>query len=367
MCLKAARKRVGVLAGFMLAMLAGCMPGSDAWTWQYALNAAAGEMNYLARAVPIEQGLNDATLTQEQRDKLSIVIQARDYAEQVVGLNVGNSYRSFVNLGDEALAYNLSASRKDAIEAYSWNIPVVGPMTYLGFFNYDDAIAERDYLVSQKYDTFIYEIDAFSTLGYLPDPVSSALLRRSVPSLADTVIHECLHNTIWSAYSEVYNESLATFVGRTGGLAFIAQEFGADSPLLQQTTDGYEDNARINVFLSGLADEVNALYARDISYDEKLAGREVIFEAARQRFKAEVQPTLHDGDRYAVYGTLAYNNAFLLVNVRYNSDLQVFRDVYESVGQSWPQSLEVFQQAARSTDPFAYLHDYLAARASTTP
>lgn len=361
--------RMGKWAGsaILVAAVAGCFPGSGGWAWQYALNAAAGELSYLGRAVPIEQGLSDPNLTQEQRDKLAIVVKARDYAERVIGLNVGSSYRQFVNLGGESLAWNLSASRKDAIEAYVWTIPVVGPMTYVGFFNYDDALAERDYLVSRQYDTFIYELDAFSTLGYLPDPVSSALLRRNVPSLADTVVHECLHNTIWSPASEVYSESLATFVGRTGGLEFLAGEFGNDSPYLKEATDGYEDGAQINAFLKSLADEVRELYSQDIPYDEKLAQREVIFEAARQRFKTQVQPDLHNSARYAVYGTLAYNNAFLLVNVRYNSDLAVFSSVYESADHNWGRSLEIFQAAARSGDPFAYLRNYLQTNSAPAP
>ncbi len=353
------RTTAGAMAAAMVLGLTGCMPGSGPWAWQYAINAAAGEVNYLSRAVPIEQGLDDPDLTQEQRDKLSLVIKARDYAEQVIGLNVGSSYRTFVDLKGEGLAWNLSASRKDAIEAYLWDVPVVGRISYLGFFNYADALAQRDYLVSQGYDTFIYELDAFSTLGYLPDPVSSALLKRTTTGLADTVVHELLHNTVWSQASEVFNESLATFFGRTGGLEFLAHEFGSDSPLLQQAQDTYEDNDRINVYLKSIVDEVRTVYARDISYDEKIVQRETVFEAARTRFIADIQPLLHSPDRYGIYGTLNYNNAFLLVNVRYNSDLQVFRDVYDHVDHNWARSLEVFQQAARSSDPFAFLRDYV--------
>jgi predicted aminopeptidase len=342
-----------------LAGVAGCGPGTTLWSWQYALGAVRGEMDYLGRAVPIEQGLEDPNLTDEQRAKLAFVIRARDYAEQSIGLNVGSSYRRFVNLNGQVLAWNLSGSRRDAIEAYLWQVPVLGPISYLGFFNHDEAAAERQRLLDAGYDTLLYEVDAFSTLGLLPDPVSSALLDRSYPGLADTVIHELLHNTVWVSRSTVYSESLATFVGRTGALQFIEQEYGAGADLLTQARNSYEDGDRINEFLKEMMAEVQALYAREIPSEEKIAGRETIFEAARQRFTVEVQPTLHSPALYAGYARVPYNNAFLLVNVRYNSDLGIFAEVFEATGRSWPEALAAFRQAGSETDPFAALRTWL--------
>ncbi|HOA72736.1 MAG TPA: aminopeptidase [Phycisphaerae bacterium] len=354
---KPVKRTGGLITVVLLAGLTGC--GADAWSWNYAIGAFLGELEYLSRAVPIEQGLEDPELTQEQKDRLEFVIRVRDYAESVIGLNVGDSFRQFVNLRGERLAWNLSASRKDALEPYLWNVPVAGEMPYLGFFKEAEALAERDRLVAAGYDTFLYELDAFSTLGVMPDPVASTLLERPLPSLADTVVHELLHNTIWKTGHAVFNESLATFVGRTGSMEFLAFEFGQDSDLLAEAQQLHENSDRIDAFLKQLAAEVEALYAQDIPSEDKIAQREAIFEAARQRFKTEVQPLLHNPEAYSGYGTLNYNNAFLLVNVRYNSELDLFADVYESTGRSWSASLEIFRQAAAASDPYAFLRTYL--------
>ncbi len=351
------------LAG--LAALGGCS-SADAWSWNYAAGALGGELNYLGRAVPIEQGLEDPNLTQDQKDRLAFVIKARDYAEQVVGLNVGSSFRNFVNLGGEGLAWNLSASRKDAIQAYIWNIPVAGPLPYLGFFNYDEAVTERDRLVSEGYDTLLYELDAFSTLGIMPDPVASTVLDRPLPSLADTVMHELLHNTIWNASQTVFNESLATFVGRAGALDFLASEFGPDSEILVDAQNRYHDGDLVNDFLKQMQADVQAIYVTSDSSEEKIARREEVFEAARQRFRSEVQPTLREPSRYNAYGTLNYNNAFLLVNVRYNNNLHVFEQVHESTGRNWSASLGVFREAAGAGDPYGFLQSYLDSHSAAT-
>jgi predicted aminopeptidase len=355
------RSVAGVGTILSLAVLAGC-GGADAWSWNYAMGALGGELEYLGRAVPIEHGLEDPNLTQDQKDRLAFVIKARDYAEQVVGLDVGESFRTFVNLGGEGLAWNLSVSPKDAIQAYTWNIPLVGSLPYLGFFKYDEALAERDRLVAEGYDTLLYELDAFSTLGVMPDPVASTLLDRPLSSLADTVFHELLHNTIWNGSQTVFNESLATFVGRSASADFLAFEFGADSDLLIEAQNRHHDADRVNEFLKEMETEVLALYAESVSLEEKMTRREGIFEAARQRFKSEVQPTLREPNGYDAYGTLNYNNAFLLVNVRYNNNLHVFAQVHESTGESWSESLGIFRQAAGSSDPYAFLQNYLENR-----
>jgi len=325
----------------------------------YMLSDGVGELLLLARAVPIEQALDDPSLTDEQRDKLALVIRARDYAQQVIGLNVGDSYRNFVNLGDESLAWNLSASKKDALEPYIWPVPVAGELPYFGFFLFDQAVAERDRLVALGYDTVIYEVDAFSTVGLLPDPVTSAMLKRDLISLADTVIHEMLHNTVFKPGFATFNESLATFVGRTGAIEFIQLEYGPDTLLTDQAAKTFEDTDLFNAFLQDLTERVSEVYNSDLGYDEKLAARKTIFEAANTRFPAEVLPLMNYPDNYETYTDFAYNNAFLLLNVRYNTDEEVYQGIYDMAGGDWYQTLTIFHQAAMSDDPVEYLRGLL--------
>lgn len=329
----------------------------------YALTAVRGQFDLLGDAVPIEQALEDSRLTDEQREKLAFVVRARDYAAEVVGLNVGGSYSTFVNLGEDALAWNLSASYKDRLEAYYWNVPIVGWIPYLGFFQFDQAVVQRDRLVAKGFDTLIYEVDAYSTLGILPDPVASTLLNRDLPSLADTIIHELLHNTIFRAQDTVFNESLATFVGRTAGIEFLQHEFGADAPIITQALHSYEDSDRFNVFLQELVVELNALYESELTSDEKIELREGVFEAARVRYASEVLPLMHDQEVYGIYATFAFNNAFVLLNVRYNSGLDVYQAIYDLTGRDWGQALRLYSDAALQNDPEGYLRDIAAAAA----
>ncbi len=329
----------------------------------YQWSVVVDELQFLASAVPLEEGLTDPDLTEEQRSKLELVIRARDYGQSVVGLNVGQSYQTFVNLHGRPLAWNLSASRKDRFEPYTWNL-LIGPLPYLGFFEQEEGLVERDRLVKEGYDTVLYEVDAFSTLGLLPDPITSAMLNRDIGSLVDTVLHELTHNTISKLADTNFNETVATFVGRTAAVDFLALEFGADSPIVRQTRENTEDSDRLNAFLRELYDELNVLYGSDASSEEKIARRTDVIRAAQERYLADVLPQMHDPDTFRVYGTLGINNAFLLLNVRYNDGLDVFGGIHELTGRQWGQTLSLFSQAAAQADSLGFLRGILEAGGS---
>jgi len=235
---------------------------------------------------------------------------------------------------------------------------VTGRIPYLGFFRLDQVVAERDRLVEAGYDTFVYEVDAFA-VPVLPDPVTSRLLERDYGDLADTVAHELTHNTVMTMEDITYSESLAVFVGRTAAIEFLAVQFGEDSPLIQEAIETYEDDDIFRSHLTELTDEVTALYGSDLSSEEKIAQRKGIFEGWRDRFSSEVLPLLHYPERYEAYGEMTLNNAFLVVNRRYNSDQEIFEQVFEAVGRDWARALDMFKAAGSSDNPIQYLEDFV--------
>jgi len=350
-CMITRRLPVGLMS-IVLLSTAGC----GGWPFGYIPSVVVGELGFLSRRVPIEQALDDPTLSGEQKDKLAFLLRARDYCSDVVGLEIGNNFRTFVNLHGEALAWNLTASRKDAIEPYYWYVPFAGSLPYLGFFDLSKTLRERDRLVAAGYDTFIYEVDAFA-IPFLPDPMTSRLLDRGYGSLADTVAHELTHNTVMSMNDITFSESLAVFVGRTVAIEFLEVEFGEDSPLIQETVEMYEDDDVFRQFLRELTDELNALYDSDASSEEKIAARVGIFEGWRDRFAEEALPLMHSPEDYEAYTEKLLNNAFLLVDRRYYSSQQVFEQAFELVGRDWSRALDLFSAAANSDNPTQYLED----------
>jgi predicted aminopeptidase len=329
----------------------------------YVTHLASGQLGIQGGTEPITAVLESGRLTDDEQAKLELMVKARQFAADEMGLNVGGSYATFYDTQGDPLAWNLSAARRDALVPVTWTFPIVGEVPYLAFFDEAYLRREEQRLLDQGYDTETYELDAYSTLGVFEDPVRSTMLRRGSLSLVETVIHELLHNTVWRPNETVFNESLATFVGRQGAIAFLAAEFGEDSGWPDVARAFYADLESVNAFLLELYAELEAYYAQDIPAGQKIAGREAVFQAARERFTSEVLPTLSFPESFGGYADLPTNNAWMLANYRYNLDLDVIEAVYIANGTDWRAALDVFGAAAAAPgDPFQYLRDWLAAQ-----
>ena len=325
----------------------------------YLVPAAAGQVDLLRNAVPIEEALAGGELTDEQVAKLALIRDVRVYARDVIGLNVEDNYTTFYDSGDEPVAFNISASHKDAFEPYLWWFPIVGTVPYLGYFNLAGAEAKREELAAQDFDVFIYEIDAYSGLGIVPNPILSPMLKRSELDLIDTVIHELLHSTIWRASDTSFNESLATFFGRTGAQKYLAARYPDEPGRLAEAAQRSADTDRYRDFALALYNDVDAFYSSDLSSEAKIAGREAIYQGGRDRFTAEVLPLMNDPTRFEWAANLPTNNAFMLGIRRYNLDLGVFEGVFQATGEDWTASLELFRRSAEAAEPYEYLRDWL--------
>ncbi len=347
------------LAAAVWVLLAGC----DGL--MYVTHVAQGQLRIVGHTEPIDDVLASGRLTAEQEEKLRLIVEARDYAAEKIGLNAGDSYTTYYDTGGDPLAFNLSAARRDRLEAKRWWFPFLGKVPYLAFFDEDYLRREERRLIDEGYDTFTYELDAYSTLGLFEDPVRSTMLKRGKLSLVETVIHELLHNTIWRPNHTVFNESLATFVGRTGAVEFLVFKYGADSGWPSLAERYYADLDTVNAFLFDLYGTLRDYYAQPLPSEQLIAGREAIYQAARDRFTHDIQPDLNYPDVFSSYADLPTNNAWMLAHYRYNLDLDVFRAVFEAVGEDWSAALDVYRAAAQAPgDPFDALHTWLANHAS---
>ncbi len=332
----------------------------------YALSAVVGQMGVMAGSAPVEAALAGDQLSDEQRAKLELVQDVRLYAGETIGLFIDNSYTQLFDTGGNALAYNVSASRRDAFEPHLWWFPFVGAIPHLGYFDRGAADAQVRALQSAGLDVYMYEIDAYSVGAFLPNAVVSTMLERDDIELVDTVIHELLHATIGrpddnSAGDNVFDESLATFVGRTGALHYYRNRYADQPERVEEAAQRFEDTDRFSRFVLELFAELDAFYGSDLTSEEKISGREAIFQAARDRFESDWRPLMHDPGRFEFVSNLPTNNAYLLLVQRYNLNLDVFAEVFGLTGERWGVALEVYRQAAYGEgDPFLYLQQWIA-------
>jgi predicted aminopeptidase len=346
---RSAVRRLPLLAAALALALAAsaCSPA-------YVLRASWEEAKILHRRKPIAQIIADPRTPPERRAKLQLVLDARAFARDSLGLKVGKSYTLFSEVKSDTLALVLSAARKDRFVGYTWWFPIVGRVPYKGFFREADARREMRRLEARGYDTYLRPTTAFSTLGWFTDPLLSTLLRYDSVELGNTVIHEVTHNTIYVGGQAMFNESLANFVGSRGAIRFFCGREGPQSRNCRQATDEWADDLVFGAFMSEMVGRLEALYGRaDLTPAQKVEQREAVFDQARADFKNRIQPRFRAGT-YASFLTGPLNNATLISRRLYYGRLDLFEKLYQSRGGDLARTVADIVAAARgSRDPYA--------------
>ncbi len=332
----------------------------------YLPSLAAGQLDVILKSTPITSAIESSTLNEDQIRKLELILDVRQYAIKNMNLEARDSFTHFVDVSETARLFNVSASHADQLRALTWSFPVVGVVPYLGFFDETLATQQETNLIDQGFDTFTYEVDAYSTLSFLPNPVRSTLLNRDDVSIVDTVIHELLHNTVYRPNDTDFNESLATFVGRTGAVEYIRDRFPENTAAIDYAITRNEDNDRYVNFILNFQNDLIEYYATNTPSEDRIANRESMFQSARDDFATDVQPLMHHPEDYNWVKNLPTNNAWILVNFRYNLDLDLFADVYNTTGNDWSTAITLYQSAARTTDPKSFLRNHIN-NPETTP
>lgn len=327
-----------VLALVLALAASGCATG-------YALRAAYEEARLLWRRQPIDTVLA-GDVDADTRAKLELALAVRRFAADDLGLNVGGSYESIATVDASQIVHVVSAAPRDRLEAYTWWFPIVGRVPYRAYFDPADANALAAELDAEGYDTYVRPAVAFSTLGWFDDPLLSTLLRYDPERLAETIIHELLHSTIYLPGQAGFNESFANFVGYRGAERFFLDR---DEPeRATMTAARWADALTFSTFLAGAIARLETAYARGID------------PPARAELFAEMQAQAGQQqwltDEYAGFARQPLNNAVILHDRLYADRLGMFENAYVRHGGDLRATVAWIRDAvAGHDDPFAAL------------
>lgn len=329
-------------------LFSGCSPF-------YVMRAAFEQSKILLARQEIEDALEDESVSPEEKQKLKVVLAAREYA-QSMGLNPGGSFTKYADIGKDTLAWVLVAARKDSFSLHSWWFPIVGRVPYKGYFDKEDALEAGRDLEAEGYEAFVRGTDAFSTLGWFNDPVLSTTLQGPPYRIANTVIHESVHSTVWIKGSVPFNESLANFIGNEGAVLFYgawqqrcaATKSCSDDEVQQVASElarAQRDRAyqfEVAELIDALHGELDALYQRsDISSDQKILEREVVFAKHLDPFKAKY-PELKALQKI--------NNAEIIQLKLYLSRLDLFERLFVLANRDWTAFTDKVKGIAAQVD-----------------
>jgi predicted aminopeptidase len=340
---------------FFLVALAAVCAASLTCSPMYVIRGGIEEAKILSRRRAIPDVIADPATESAVKRKLQLVQQARAFADQELDLDAGESYTTYSWVDSDTLLMVVSAARKDRFVPYTWWFPIVGRVPYKGYFDFDDAYAEARELEADGFDTHVRPSGAFSTLGWFNDPVLNTILRYGDVSLASTVVHEILHNTIFIPGQVGFNESFANFVGDRGAVMFFCERDGDSSRTCRDALAGWQDNVVFGAALSNLVERLERIYNRnDLTVEQRVQQRDTVFSNWRADYRARVVPLLQT-NAFRNYAESPLNNATLIGTRLYYQNLDLFELVYQQHGQDMKAAITAVMAAARSNekDPFA--------------
>jgi predicted aminopeptidase len=281
----------------------------------YLAHLGAGQMRTLLdRELLTDERI--AGLTATESEALRVLREALDFGA-ALGLERTSSYRHLIDRGADGAVHVVVVAPPDRLEPVTWWFPITGSIAYRGYF--DRARAERfaNRLAEDGYDVYVRPALLYSTLGVFDDPIPRAMLSWPTHEVAETVLHELVHETIFVAGDSDYNEGIATFIGREAALAYLA-----DRPAeMTRARAAFGDADRFAALLDALARELEATYAELDDPATARAARAPIF----RRYQGERFMALDwSSDAYLRFPEVELSNAYLVARRTYQAALPCF-------------------------------------------
>ncbi|WGK69343.1 aminopeptidase [Candidatus Haliotispira prima] len=275
---------------------------------------------------------------EQERLLFARVARIKAFAQEELGLRPTKNYSRYVRLNRDYLTLVVSAAPELSFEDYRWNYPFVGKLPYRGYFDTAGAKKEAKKLKERGYDVFVRPVDAFSTLGYVRDPLFSYMAEYSEARLADLIIHESFHATLFVRGDIGFNESLANLVGKYGSRIYM-ERYGEkalmESGQAQAEQEESEQSAakqdaqQFRSMVFQLKEDLNKIYQDEqLRREQKLDRKNETIAEWQQQFQQPEYSRHFRGERYLYMAEFPINNAYLALFSLYEDPDNFLDNIY---------------------------------------
>lgn len=341
---------LGLAALAVAALLAaGCS------TLDYYAHSIGGHIGLLRAARPVPQWLAAPDTPAALKERLALTQRIRDFAVAELKEPDNASYRRYASLKRPAAVWNVVAAPELSLKLKRWCFPVVGCVSYRGYFDRERAEAFAETLREEGQEANVYAVPAYSTLGTLPgdffaDPLLSTFINYPEGELARLIFHELAHQVAYAPGDTEFNESFATAVERLGGMRWMQERASAQAREEYARYDGRRQDFR--ALTRAYRERLEALYESDASDAAKRRGKAELMARLRADYQA-MKAQRWDG--YAGYDAWfeRANNASFGVLAAYTELVPAFERLFEREGRDFPRFYEAVRRAAELPDKSA--------------
>lgn len=182
----------------------------------YYLQAARGQFEINRKREPIDAVVAADSTSTRLASQLRLVEEARQFSIDELGLPDNDSYRSYADLDRDFVVWSIVAVPEFSLQAKTWCYPIVGCVSYRGYFSEKKAQAKAGDLREQGFDVAMGGVAAYSTLGRFADPILNTMTHWGDDDLVAAMFHELAHQLLYIRDDTEFNESFATAVEEIG-------------------------------------------------------------------------------------------------------------------------------------------------------
>ena len=318
------------------------------WNWVFwGFTMAKGGLNVAFNTRPLPEVLNDRTVPDSLKKRIRFVAEIKKYAIDSLGLKDNPKvYQTLFDQQGKPLVHLLTVAEKYELKAQTFYIPILDiEFAYKGFFDKDLAEKEEKLWQTKGYDTDMGEGIAYSTLGWLPEPILSSMLYYSDGRLASLIIHEMTHGTIFVKGDHELSENLANFVGDYGAKRFLKAKYGDTSAKYLNYATAKFRREKIIKHLNRGTHMLDSLYQTFNSNFSESQKHQLKYKLIEQIIRSEDSLNIGIKKTKAIDKNNLPNNAFFVGFKTYNAKQNEFEDVFEKkFHQNFPAFLNYFKQ-----------------------
>ena len=263
----------------------------------------------------IDHVIADSATDETTRNKLQLVKQVLDYAENDLNLSVDDSYSTYVATGKPYVVWNVFATPEFSLDMKSFCYPIAGCVSYRGYFQQNDADTLAAELGDDGYDVFVGGVAAYSTLGWFSDPVLDTFFRRSDVNLAALLFHELAHRAVYVSGDTQFNESFATTLEENSLKRWLTDS--GQEKAYDEYVDTRTRRAQVLDIIGETVKSLGLLYSSDATTAEMRERKQGLIDGLRIAYQA-LQTTWNGEKDFRRWMSTEINNAKLGSIAEYN-------------------------------------------------
>ncbi|MCP4203480.1 MAG: aminopeptidase [bacterium] len=189
----------------------------------YYAHLGGGALGLMTRGRNIDKLVAQSDTPAELKERLVFARDLRAFAAAELDLPVDGRYEKYLDLERPYVVWTVVAAPEFGLEPRTWCFPIAGCVAYRGFFSRAKAERFAEKLRGERMDVSVGGVRAFSSLGWMGDPLLSTFLFSGDRDVAALLFHELAHAVVYVKDDSAFNESFATAVERAGVLRWLAR------------------------------------------------------------------------------------------------------------------------------------------------